>query len=84
MKPQPIGIAYPWKESDREDLRQALGGQCEIPRLKPDRSLQECPRCGVSIAVGPRLRAGGWVVICALCAHTLGMRLPRRTLNGWE
>jgi hypothetical protein len=70
--PQPIGVAYPWKKTDREHLRQALGGKA-IPRVKPGSVLRRCYRCHIPIAVGPRLEASGLKVVCAMCAHVLGM-----------
>ena len=73
MTKTPIGVAFPWSELDRAAFREATGGRVRIPRVKDGSTLEPCKRCRVPVTVGPRLQASGLQVICALCAHHLGL-----------
>jgi hypothetical protein len=77
---EPIGVAFPAHEGDREALRRDFPG-CTLPRARPGAHVQRCYRCRLAILVGPRLRATGLRVICPRCAHHLGIRgfWPRPT-----
>jgi len=67
-----IGVAYPWTERDRAALREACPN-LRIPLVPDGSRLERCHRCDVQVTVGPRLQATDLRVVCALCAHVLGM-----------
>lgn len=68
----PIGVAYPWTERDRAELLEACP-RLQIPLVRAGSRLQNCVRCDIPITVGPRLQESGLRVVCALCAHKMGM-----------
>lgn len=73
MSPTPIGVAFPWTDRDRAALREVTGGRLKIPKVKRGSTLERCRRCQVQVTVGPLLQASGLLVICARCAHELGL-----------
>lgn len=68
----PVGVAYPWREQDRQALREALPLR-RIPLSRSGSILQPCARCKIPVSVGPRLQLSNLTVICAMCAHTIGL-----------
>lgn len=67
-----IGVAYPMRLTDLAALREALPRH-QIPLVRPGSMRRRCANCNIPILVGPRLDASGMTVICALCAHLLGV-----------
>jgi hypothetical protein len=67
-----VGVAFPFRETDREECRQALG-RGVLPPIKAGSELQRCASCYMEVVVGPLLAATGLRVICAVCAHKVGM-----------
>lgn len=66
-----IGVAYPFREIDRQDCCLTLGRA--LPPMKPGSVLARCASCYREVVVGPLLDATGLRVICAMCAHHVGM-----------
>jgi hypothetical protein len=72
--PEMIGVAFPLDIRDRRKLLEAFPTKT-IPPVKPGSSMRRCARCNIPVHVGPRLTATRLKVVCALCAHHLGMDL---------
>lgn len=72
MKIGAVGVAYPWQEKDRRELLEAMPRH-RIPPTKPGSTLRRCAHCWTVMVVGPRLDASGITIICALCAHKIGV-----------
>ncbi len=69
----PIAIAFPLHTVDRQQLRDLVGHP--LPAIYPDSTAAPCTRCGLTLAVGPlvraRLEAGTAVLMCPVCAVTI-------------
>ena len=79
----PIGVAWPWRNEDRQALREAFPTR-HLARVRPGSVLGKCARCNIAVAIGPRLKESGLKVVCPMCAHGLGMTgfWPIGGLNG--
>jgi hypothetical protein len=79
----PIGVAWPWREKDRQALREAFPTRHQ-PRVRAGSVLGKCVRCDIPVAIGPRLKETRLKVVCPLCAHALGMTgfWPVAGING--
>lgn len=67
-----VGVAYPLRNRDVAALREAMPLH-RIPITRLGSKRRRCKRCDIEVVVGPRLDASGLTVICALCAHLIGV-----------
>lgn len=61
-----IAFAFPKHEADRQKIRDIMPGM-PLTAIYKDGVDRPCPKCGITLNVGPRVAASGYTVYCPLC-----------------